>query len=65
VSLASQFAGTALGIVIALAGGFAITGRFGATVGIRLDAEQEFRGGGHLDPPDHLHAERGESEDRG
>ena len=44
VSFASQLAGTALGIAIALAGGFAIYGVLRATVGIRLDPEQEFEG---------------------
>ena len=44
VSFASQLAGTALGIVLALAGGFAVYGGLRATVGIRLDREQEFDG---------------------
>ena len=44
VSFMSQLSGTALGIVIALAGGFAIYGGLRATVGIRLDPEQEFDG---------------------
>jgi Amt family ammonium transporter len=44
VSFASQLSGTALGIVIALAGGFAIYGLLRATTGIRLDPEQEFEG---------------------
>ncbi len=44
VSLMSQVAGTLLGVVVALAGGFAIYGLLRATVGIRLDAEQEFDG---------------------
>jgi len=44
VSLMSQLAGTALGIAIALAGGFAIYGTLRALVGIRLDPEQEFEG---------------------
>jgi Amt family ammonium transporter len=44
VSLASQLAGTALGILIALAGGFALYGLLRASVGIRLDAEQEYEG---------------------
>jgi Amt family ammonium transporter len=44
VSFASQLAGTALGIAIALAGGFAIYGLLRATAGIRLDPEQEFEG---------------------
>jgi ammonium transporter, Amt family len=44
VSLMSQAAGTALGIAVALAGGFAIYGGLRALVGIRLDPEQEFDG---------------------
>ena len=44
VSFMSQLSGTALGIVVALVGGFAIYGALRATVGIRLDAEQEFDG---------------------
>jgi len=44
VSLMSQLAGTALGIAIALDGGFAIYGTLRALVGIRLDPEQEFEG---------------------
>ena len=44
VSLLSQFAGTALGITIALIGGFAIYGGLKAIVGIRLDQEQEYEG---------------------
>jgi Amt family ammonium transporter len=44
VSFPAQFAGTALGITIALAGGFAVYGTLKAVVGIRLDEEQEFEG---------------------
>ncbi|MCK6393688.1 ammonium transporter [Zoogloea sp.] len=44
VSLASQFIGTLGGILIALAGGYAVYGVLRATVGIRLDAEEEFEG---------------------
>lgn len=44
VSFMSQLCGTLLGIVIALAGGFIVYGILRATVGIRLDAEQEFYG---------------------
>ncbi|MDP1526984.1 MAG: ammonium transporter [Rhodocyclaceae bacterium] len=44
VSFMSQLIGTLLGIVIALAGGFAVYGGLKATVGIRLDAEEEFNG---------------------
>ena len=44
VSFVSQLAGTALGITIALIGGFAVYGGLKAIVGIRLDAEQEYEG---------------------
>lgn len=44
VSLASQLLGTGLGIIIALAGGFAVYGTLKAAVGIRLDEEAEFYG---------------------
>ena len=44
VSLMSQAAGTVLGIVVALVGGFLIYGGLRATVGIRLEPEQEFDG---------------------
>jgi len=44
VSFMSQLSGTALGIGVALAGGFAIYGTLKATVGIRLDPEAEFDG---------------------
>ena len=44
VTFMSQLAGTALGIVIALAGGFAIFGLLKSMVGIRLDPEEEFLG---------------------
>ena len=44
VSLGAQFAGTLLGIVLALAGGAVVYGGLKATVGLRLDAEQEFNG---------------------
>jgi Amt family ammonium transporter len=44
VSLWSQLAGTAMGIAVALAGGFALYGLLRASVGIRLDAEQEYEG---------------------
>jgi Amt family ammonium transporter len=43
VSLLSQLAGTALGVAIALAGGFAIYGVLKATLGLRLDPEEEFQ----------------------
>ncbi|MFP5390787.1 MAG: ammonium transporter [Gammaproteobacteria bacterium] len=44
ISFGSQLVGTALGVVIALAGGYAIYGVLKMTVGIRLDPEQEFQG---------------------
>jgi ammonium transporter, Amt family len=44
VSFASQLAGTAIGVAIALAGGFAVYGLLRAVVGIRLDPEQEYDG---------------------
>ena len=40
----SQLVGTAIGVTIALVGGFLIYGALKATVGIRLDAEEEFNG---------------------
>ncbi|MGZ5102303.1 MAG: ammonium transporter, partial [Usitatibacter sp.] len=44
VAFMSQLVGTALGIVIALAGGFLVYGGLRATVGIRLDPESEYSG---------------------
>ena len=44
VSLVAQFAGTLLGVLVALAGGIIIYGGLRFTVGLRLDAEQEFNG---------------------
>ncbi len=44
VSLMSQIAGTALGVAIALAGGFIVYGLLKKTVGLRLDPEEEFNG---------------------
>jgi len=44
VSFMSQLVGTSLGIVIALLGGFVIYGAIKATIGLRLDQEQEYRG---------------------
>ncbi|MDO9616083.1 MAG: ammonium transporter [Pseudomonas sp.] len=44
VSLASQFIGTALGVVVALLGGVLVYGVLKATVGIRLSQEQEYYG---------------------
>jgi Amt family ammonium transporter len=44
VSLLSQLAGTLLGIAIASAGGVLVYGLLKATVGLRLDPEQEYDG---------------------
>ena len=44
VSFIAQLLGTGAGIVIALAGGFAIYGGLRATVGLRLDPEEEYNG---------------------
>lgn len=44
VSFTAQLAGTVLGVAIALIGGVLVYGTLKATVGIRLDAEQEFEG---------------------
>ena len=44
VAFMSQLAGTALGITVALAGGFMVYGALKLFVGIRLDAEDEFNG---------------------
>jgi Amt family ammonium transporter len=44
VSLASQLIGTALGVGIALTGGFLIYGALKLTMGLRLDPEEEFQG---------------------
>ncbi|HEY9396476.1 MAG TPA: ammonium transporter [Burkholderiales bacterium] len=44
VSLIAQLAGTLLGILVALAGGVIVYGGLRFTVGLRLDAEQEFNG---------------------
>ncbi len=44
VSMMSQIAGTLLGIAIATAGGALVYGVLKATVGLRLDPEQEFDG---------------------
>lgn len=44
VSLTAQLIGTGLGVAIALAGGFIVYGVLKATVGIRLEREQEFNG---------------------
>ncbi len=44
VAFMSQLAGTGTGIVTALAGGFLVYGTLRATVGIRLDPEDEYEG---------------------
>ncbi len=44
VSFMSQFAGTALGILVAVAGGAIVYGTLKATTGLRLDEEAEFIG---------------------
>ncbi|MFO1305765.1 MAG: ammonium transporter [Burkholderiales bacterium] len=44
VAMGSQFAGTVLGIVVALVGGSVVYGTLKATVGLRLTHEQEFNG---------------------
>jgi Amt family ammonium transporter len=44
VALGSQVAGTALGIVVALAGGAIVYGALKASVGLRLSQEEEFNG---------------------
>ena len=44
VSFMSQLTGTLMGIVIAFAGGYLVYGALKKTVGIRLDAEEEFNG---------------------
>jgi len=44
VALTSQLVGTALGIGIALIGGFLVYGVIKAVIGLRLDQEQEYQG---------------------
>ena len=44
VAFMSQLVGTLLGVLIAFVGGLAVYGGLKATVGIRLDAEEEFNG---------------------
>jgi Amt family ammonium transporter len=44
VSFAAQLVGTLTGIAIALVGGAAVYGALKLTIGIRLDAEEEFNG---------------------
>jgi Amt family ammonium transporter len=44
VSFMAQLTGSALGVVVALVGGFVVYGALKALVGLRLDPEQEFEG---------------------
>jgi Amt family ammonium transporter len=44
VAFASQLIGTVAGVAIAAAGGYLVYGALKATVGLRLDPEQEFQG---------------------
>ncbi|MYM35165.1 ammonium transporter [Duganella sp. FT94W] len=44
VSLLSQLVGTVMGVAIALIGGYAVYGLLKATMGLRLDPEEEFQG---------------------
>jgi len=44
VSLTAQLIGTALGVGVAVIGGFIVYGALKVAVGIRLDREQEFNG---------------------
>jgi Amt family ammonium transporter len=44
ISFASQLAGTVMGISVGLIGGFAVYGVLKATMGLRLDQEEEFMG---------------------
>jgi Amt family ammonium transporter len=44
VSLLSQLVGTLMGVAIALIGGYAVYGVLKATLGLRLDPEEEFQG---------------------
>ncbi|MRX06276.1 ammonium transporter [Pseudoduganella sp. FT25W] len=44
VSLLSQLAGTVMGVAVALIGGYAVYGLLKATLGLRLDPEEEFQG---------------------
>ncbi len=44
VSLAAQLFGTALGITVALLGGFLVYGVIKVVIGLRMDQEQEYRG---------------------
>jgi Amt family ammonium transporter len=42
--MASQLLGSALGVLVALAGGFLVYGLLRAIVGIRLSQEEEYNG---------------------
>ena len=44
INLTAQLAGTALGVVWALAGGFVVYGVLKMTVGLRMSQEEEFEG---------------------
>jgi len=44
VTLSAQLFGTAMGIVVALTGGFIVYGAIKMVIGLRLDQEQEFQG---------------------
>ena len=44
ISFAAQLAGTVMGILVGVLGGFVVYGIIKATIGIRLDAEEEFNG---------------------
>jgi Amt family ammonium transporter len=44
VTFVAQLAGTVLGVLVALIGGFAVYGVLKAITGIRMSAEQEFEG---------------------
>jgi ammonium transporter, Amt family len=44
VAFMSQLIGTLMGVAVALVGGFVVYGGLKATIGIRLDAEEEFEG---------------------
>ncbi|MBA3776337.1 MAG: ammonium transporter, partial [Betaproteobacteria bacterium] len=44
VAVGSQLAGTALGVAVALAGGAIVYGVLKATMGLRLDPEEEWQG---------------------
>lgn len=44
VSLVAQLIGTGLGIIIAFAGGYIVYATLKATMGLRLDPEEEYEG---------------------